>query len=81
VNLDVIGGRDDVEPTSGAFRTNPMYAKTDVAVSYSFSLGWLPFAHLTVYGKIENLFDRDYQEVLGFQSPPINYLAGVRVTF
>jgi outer membrane receptor protein involved in Fe transport len=80
VNLDVIGDRDDIDPLRG-FRTNPMYARTDVAVSYSFPVRFLPFSRLTVYSKIQNLFDRHYQEVLGFCSPPLNYLAGIRITF
>jgi vitamin B12 transporter len=80
LNLDVIGDRDDVDPLRG-FRTNPMYATTDVAVSYSFPTNFLSFSRLTVYSKIGNLFDRSYQEVLGFKSPPLNYLAGLRVTF
>jgi vitamin B12 transporter len=80
VNLRVIGDRDDVDPLRG-FRTNPMYARTDVAVSYTFPSGLFRFSGLTVYGKIENLFDRHYQEVLGFRAPPLNYLAGVKVRF
>jgi len=34
-----------------------------------------------LYGKIENVVDRRYQEVLGFRAPPFNYLAGLRITF
>jgi len=80
LNLDVVGDRDDVDPLRG-FRTNPMYARTDIAVSYSFPLNFLSFSRLTVYSKIGNLFDRSYQEVLGFKSPPLNYQAGLKVTF
>jgi vitamin B12 transporter len=81
LSVKVLGDRDDVEPASGAFRTNSMYARTDLAVSYSFPSRLFPLSRITVYSKIENLFDRDYQEVLGFRSPPFNYLAGVAVTF
>jgi len=79
-NLKVIGDRDDIDPLQGP-RTNSMYATTDIAAFYSFSSRLLPFPRLTIYGKINNLFDRQYQEVLGFRSPPLNYLAGLRVTF
>jgi outer membrane cobalamin receptor len=58
-----------------------MFARTDLAVSYALPARFLSFADLTVYGKIENLFDRSYQEILGFRSPPLNYLAGIRLTF
>ncbi len=81
LNFDVVGDRDDVDPPSGTFRTNPMYTRTDIAISYSFPANFLSFSRLTVYSKIGNLFDRSYQEVLGFKSPPLNYLAGLSVTF
>ncbi|MCS6927582.1 MAG: TonB-dependent receptor, partial [Candidatus Binatia bacterium] len=81
LNLRVVGGREDVEPPTGMFRRNPMYARTDVAVSYTFPSPLWPASQLTVYGKIVNLFDRSYQEVLGFRSPPLHYLAGVKVSF
>src|SRR5439155_23692469 len=80
LNLDVIGDRDDIDPLRG-FRTNPMYATTDLAVSYSFPVNILSFSRLTVYSKIQNLFDRHYHEVFGFRSPPLNYLAGIQITF
>ncbi|MBI3798574.1 MAG: TonB-dependent receptor, partial [Deltaproteobacteria bacterium] len=80
LNVDVIGDRDDIDPQLGS-RTNPMYARTDIAVSYAFPVHFLIFSRLMVYSKIGNLFNRDYQEVLGFKSPPLNYLAGLSVTF
>lgn len=81
LSVKVIGDRDDIEPTSGVTRTNPMLARTDLALSYSLPWRGPAFSRLTIYGKIENVFDRNYQEVLGFRSPPLNYLAGIRVTF
>jgi vitamin B12 transporter len=80
LNVDVVGDRDDIDPLLGP-RTNPMYARTDMAVSYSFPVHFLIFSRLMVYSKISNLFNRNYQEVLGFKSPPLNYLAGLSVTF
>jgi vitamin B12 transporter len=81
LGLRVVGDRDDIDPLSGAARTNSMFAATDVAASYSFPPSLAPLSRVTIYGKIENLFDRDYREVLGFRSPPLNYLIGARVTF
>jgi vitamin B12 transporter len=81
LGVKVIGDRDDIDPRGGASRTNPMFARTDVAVSYAFTSLAAPLSRLTIYGKIENLFDRSYQEVLGFRSPPLNYLVGIRATF
>jgi vitamin B12 transporter len=81
LSVKVIGDRDDIEPSSGATRTNPMFARTDMALSYSLPWRGAAFSRLTIYGKIENVFDRNYQEALGFRSPPLNYLAGIRVAF
>ena len=81
LGLRVVGDRDDIDPLSGTTRTNAMFATTNVAVSYSFPSSLAPLSQVTVYGKIENLFDRNYQEVLGFRSPPLNYLVGAKVTF
>jgi vitamin B12 transporter len=81
LSIKVVGDRDDVDPRLGAVRSNPMFARTDIAVSYAFPVRNALMSRLTIYGKIENLFDRHYQEVLGFRSPPLNYLAGIRMTF
>jgi vitamin B12 transporter len=80
LSVKVIGDRDDIDPQKGT-RTNPMFARTDLAVSYTIpTFGWTA-SRISFYGKIENMWDRRYQEVLGFRSPPFTYLAGVRLTF
>ncbi len=79
-SVRVVGDRDDVDPQLGP-RTNPMFARTDVAVSYTVALRGAVASSLTFYGKIQNLFDRDYQEVAGFRSPPFTYVAGMRMAF
>jgi hypothetical protein len=33
------------------------------------------------FARVQNLFDRCYDEVRGFRSPPINVLAGAEVRF
>jgi vitamin B12 transporter len=81
LSIKVVGDRDDIDPRLGVTRSNPMFARTDIAVSYAFPVQNAFGSYLTIYGKVENLFDRHYQEVLGFRSPPLNYLAGIRMTF
>ncbi len=78
--INVVGGRDDIDPVLGP-RINPMYARTDLAASYTFSTKLFPLSRLTVYSKVANLFDRNYEEVLGLNSMPLNFLAGIRGTF
>jgi outer membrane receptor protein involved in Fe transport len=36
---------------------------------------------LEIYGHLNNLLDRKYEEVLGYPALPLNFLAGVKVTF
>jgi vitamin B12 transporter len=80
LNVNVVGDRDDVDPVRGP-QTNPMFARTNFAATYSFAPGFLSGVRLAVYTRVENLFDREYEEVLGFRSPPLNYIVGMRVTF
>jgi outer membrane cobalamin receptor len=35
----------------------------------------------SVFGKIENLFNKQYEQVDGFRARPFNFLLGVRATF
>jgi vitamin B12 transporter len=81
LGLRVVGDRDDIDPPSGATITNGMFATTNLAISYAFPSTLTPLSEVTVYGKIENLFDREYEEVRGFRSPPLNYLIGMKATF
>ena len=80
LTLDVVGGRDDVDPIRGP-AVNPMYAKADLALSYTFAPRPSFFGGLTAYCRVENVLDRDYREALGFDAPPVNFMVGVRVTF
>ena len=82
LNVHVVGDRPDVDPAANfAFKENPAYTRVDLAGSYTFE-GVLPGkGDLTVFAKIENLFDAGYEEALGFPAPPLNVLAGLRVAF
>jgi vitamin B12 transporter len=82
LNLLAVGDRPDVNPSAGfAFDTNPAYARVDLAGSYTFTGALAGRGDLTLFAKVQNLFDETYDEVLGFRAPPVNVLAGVRTTF
>jgi vitamin B12 transporter len=93
VNLHVVGDRVDVNPPAAgltcqgkptpfnACDTNPAYATVDLAGSYTFEGALSGRGDLTLFAKAQNLLDADYDEVLGFRAPPINFLAGVRAAF
>ena len=51
------------------------FVLVNVAASYELIEG------VELFGRIENLFDQDYEEVLGFSSPGIGAFVGIRATF
>jgi vitamin B12 transporter len=66
------GNRDftNIEPLNAA-----SFTTVNLAANYDFS------DHVSVYGRINNLFDRKYQDPTGFLQPSLGAYAGVRVTF
>jgi vitamin B12 transporter len=78
MRLLLVGERLDFDPVAGfATRENPAYQRADLATAYSWPLSMPIVKRLKVFGRIENLFNRDYEEVLGFGARPCNFLAGV----
>lgn len=56
-------------------RDNAAYTVLDANVSYALTDG------VAVFGRIENLFNADYQETLQYDAPGRSFFAGVRATF
>jgi vitamin B12 transporter len=52
----------------------PGYTTVNVATSYDLN------AHLTLFGRINNLFDRHYENPVGFLQPSLGAYAGIRLT-
>jgi outer membrane cobalamin receptor len=52
--------------------SNPGYARVDVAASYDLRRG------VTLFGRVENLFDKQYQDALGFPAYGRNAHGGIR---
>jgi vitamin B12 transporter len=61
--------------SSGQRLTLGEYWLLNAAVSYQLQPG------VEIFGRVENLLDRDYQEAFGFEAAPIAAFAGVRLTF
>jgi vitamin B12 transporter len=84
VNLsaNLVGSRDDFRASSpfGDIR-KPGYGIFDLASYYSLPWKVPGVKNLTLFGKIENLFNKKYEEVDGFRARPLNFLLGVRATF
>jgi vitamin B12 transporter len=82
INLiaNIVGRRDDFRAASpfGNIVT-PGYVIVNLASSYA--LPWrLPFfKEISLIGKIQNLFNKKYDQTDGFRAPPLNFLLGFRV--
>ena len=74
-----VGGRGrmtDVEPNLGAFGglyPAPGYVVADAGASYQVTRA------LDLFARVTNLFDRQYEETLGYPAPPRAAVVGVRV--
>lgn len=81
LNANIIGKRDDFGVVSGADVKEAGYLKLDLASSYALPRGWVGVKGLSLYGKIENLLNKKYEEADGFRARPLNFLIGVRGVF
>jgi outer membrane receptor protein involved in Fe transport len=50
------------------------YVRVDGGFSYRLPKG------VEIYGRMDNMLDQKYEEVLGYPSLPFNFIAGVRIT-
>lgn len=82
LNLDgfLMGRRRDLDPvtfarfdTQGRPISNAGYTRLDLAGSYRLTGG------LSLFARIENLLNENYEEVLGYPAYRLNFSAGIRV--
>ncbi len=83
INLDtiIVGRRDDRDSISGADISKSSYTRFDLASSYALPIRMSLVKGLSLFGKIENLFNKKYEEADGFRARPLNFLAGIRGAF
>jgi vitamin B12 transporter len=82
VNVVFVGERHDLDPfTFQDVDSQTSHTRTDLALRYDTPSPWPGAQRVGWFARAQNLFDRNYQEVRGFKSPPINVLAGAEVTF
>jgi len=84
-NAYIRGSVLDVEPNDGlgacsyydlpCLFTGKGYVRMDGGFSYRLPKG------VEIFGRMDNILDRKYEEVLGYPSLPFNFLAGVRYSF
>jgi vitamin B12 transporter len=83
INFDanLIGSRDDTDSVTGANITKGGYVKFDLAGSYALPVTIPLVKDISLFGKVENLLNRKYEEADGFRARPLNFLVGIRGSF
>jgi outer membrane receptor protein involved in Fe transport len=83
-NAYIRGDELEVEPNMGIYActyelpclfTNPGHIKANAGFAYSLQPG------IEIYGRINNLLNRKYEETLGYPSLRLNFMAGMRFRF
>jgi len=72
LHANLVDNREESRGTNKRERTKG-YTKIDGSLTFQAT------KHFEVYGRIENLFDRQYQEVLGFPSPGTLFFIGGKI--
>jgi vitamin B12 transporter len=79
VNLGVVyvGKRDDLDFSTSPSRRVKLdpYTLVNLAVSYDIN------KNFKLFGRIENLFDKEYEEVKGFGTPGLSFFVGTKLSF
>jgi vitamin B12 transporter len=82
VSANIVGSRHDFRAASPFGNiTMPGYVRADLASSYLLPWAVPGVKDASVFGKIENLFNKKYEETNGFRARPFNFLLGVRASF
>ncbi len=79
---NIVGPRDDFKASSPFGNiVKPGYATMDLAASYSLPWTFPLVKNIGVFGEIQNVLNRKYEEADGFRARPLNFLVGMRVAF
>ena len=83
INLDtnIVGRRDDIDSVTGGNIKKPGYVRFDLAGSYRLPVKLALVHDVSLFGKIENLLNKRYEEADGFRARPLNFLLGLRASF
>jgi vitamin B12 transporter len=82
VGLDgrYVGKRDDVDFLNFVRVENPSYVVWDGRFALDLFGRKPPVDRLRIFGRVQNLFDKEYEDVFGYSSPRRSYVAGLEVT-
>ncbi len=73
LTLLYVGARDDIDPITYERSRSSSYTTGDIALAYSLWDG------VEITGRVLNVLDEEYQEVLGYPAPGRRYLFGFRL--
>ena len=69
------GSRADIDPVSFGRTRIGTYTLLNVATSYQLT------ENLSIFGRVENVLDADYEEVAGFGTAEISFYGGLKLSF
>jgi TonB-dependent vitamin B12 receptor len=75
VSMYWVGERDDVDPETFERTTVDDYFTVDLA------LAWEVMTQVELTLRVRNLFDEEYQEIMGYPAPARRIMGGLRATF
>jgi len=82
INLiaNIVGRRDDFRAASPFGNiVAPGYVIVNLASSYTLPWRFSFAKEISLIGKIQNLFNKKYEQADGFRAPPLNFLLGFRL--
>ncbi|HEY6394245.1 MAG TPA: TonB-dependent receptor, partial [Candidatus Binataceae bacterium] len=80
LNYTFVGDRDDIT-TASTIQNHAAYDTFAAVTSYAAGIRVSHIENEEVFVRFSNLFDRHYSEAFGFPAPPLNFVAGVKLSF
>ncbi len=74
-----VGDRDDITP-EGTIANHVAFHRFDATATYDAHQPWRFVSNEEVFTRVSNIFDRNYSENFGFPAPPVNFVAGIKLS-
>ncbi|MCH9048657.1 MAG: TonB-dependent receptor [Proteobacteria bacterium] len=76
-NLNISHTGTQKDTNFATFTTVDLDSYTLVTLATSYRI----MKNISIYGKVENLLDEDYQDIFGFQTPGVSGIVGINMNF
>jgi vitamin B12 transporter len=78
--VDWIVESDQIDaPLNGSVTRRPGYARVDLYSKYRWEVRGADLREIALYGRVQNLLNRKYEERIEFPAPGINFLVGAEL--